>query len=153
MLYIFDSNNATELGGAIYATSSHQTEFIFSHQCFISHNSNRHPDNWTTLLTFENNRAKHGHAIFADTATTGICPQGFCNYKNYQKATIVRTCNKLIEENVCIDHRRGQLCGECEDGYTVYNHSENFKCGKCLYGALGILIYFFAELISHYCSC
>ena len=33
---------------------------------------------------------------------------------------------------MCIKHRRGQLCGECEEGYAVYLfHSENFLCGKC----------------------
>ena len=62
-----DSNIASELGGAIYATLPHQTEFVFSHQCFISYKSNAPPHNWTKLLTFENNRAKHGHAVFADS--------------------------------------------------------------------------------------
>ena len=33
----FDSNIASELGGAGYATSPHQAEFIFSHKCFISY--------------------------------------------------------------------------------------------------------------------
>ena len=63
----FNSNRATELGGAVYATSPHQTEFIYSHKCFISHVSGSHPDNWTTLLIFENNTAKYGHAIYADS--------------------------------------------------------------------------------------
>lgn len=46
----------------------------------------------------------------------------------------------------CI-YRRGQLCGECEEGYAAYYHSENFQCGKCDHGAIGLLIYVVAELI------
>ena len=64
---VFDSNHASELGGAIYATSSHQLEFIFSHKCFISHVSGSHPNNWTTSLIFTDNTAIYGHAIFTDS--------------------------------------------------------------------------------------
>ena len=64
---IFDSNHASQLGGAVYATISHQTEFIFSNQCFISHNHSQHPENWTTLLTFKNNKALCGNDIFTDS--------------------------------------------------------------------------------------
>ena len=48
----FDSNYANELGGAVYATSPHQAEFIFSHKCFFSHKYSTNPDNWNTSLTF-----------------------------------------------------------------------------------------------------
>ena len=44
---------------------------------------------------------------------------------------------------MCVPHRRGQLCGECEDGYT---HSENFKCGKCSHS--GLLLYLIAEFMA-----
>ena len=64
---IFDSNHASELGGALYATSPHQTEFIFSHKCFISYISSAHPNDWNTLLNFTNNTARYGHAIFTDS--------------------------------------------------------------------------------------
>ena len=63
----FDSNHASELGGAIYATSPHQTDFIFSHTCFISYSFNAHPDRWNTSLTFTNNTARYGHAIYTDS--------------------------------------------------------------------------------------
>ena len=321
---IFDSNHASQLGGAVYATSTHQTQFIFSHQCFISHYRNVHPENWTTLLIFKNNKARYGNDIFTDSVlpcaravydtvvdvesalrwttfkytenmtiatspasitftlpeeispgekidimsvsvddlgqpissayqvflhiftgtaktnpyisdddhlliygspgtefgltlqsqttrhmsssgngtlgncplglsldkdyntcvcsantadeyllginecnmsafraillngywigcthgskvATGSCPKGYC--KNNDHQLVPRTCSDFNIESMCIDHRGGQLCGECEEGYTVYYHSENFKCGQCSYGALGILIYIFAELV------
>ena len=39
-----------------------------------------------------------------------------------------------------------KLCGECEDGFSAYFHSEKFSCGDC-HGALGILFYIVAELL------
>ena len=326
----FESNSATELGGAIYATSSHQTEFIYSHKCFISYHTLTHPDDWMSSLTFVNNTAEYGTAIFADsllqcakhvgdiitnvsealqwntfdynpqfetytiatspatinftlppvvapgerinihpvsvddlqqpmlavyqahlksdsdddvnantyisddyiqisgkpntsftltlqtigtrhvsstrpsmlgncplgftlrnnkcicsastgdnqlvgipacnttsfdvflhtgywagcieddTLVTAFCPTGYCSYHNAIAGlvTIPKSCQKIDKSNVCISHRKGQLCGECEDGYTVLYHSENFKCGRCSYGAaVGLLIYIVAELI------
>ena len=327
---LFESNHASELGGAVYATSTHQTEFLFSHKCFISTRYYSHPDNWTTLLTFINNTAWYGDAIYTDSlfpcaksvfdittnvtsalrwkpfkyyppikqytiatspaaikfmlpldiapgervvihsvatddldqliptayqvfldnivgeATTnpyiaddgylqirgkpgteftltlqtqntrhvslsqfgrlgdcplgftlkndscvcsagttdkhvlGItecdmsefrailrtgywvgctdtddiitsyCPSGYCSYQNSSATlnfAISKSCQEMNETNLCTQHRHGQLCGECEEGYTVYYHSENFKCGACPYGAVGLLIYVFAELI------
>ena len=64
---LFDSNYASELGGAVYATSPHQTEVIFSQKCFISTQYYSLPDNWTTSLTFINNTAKFGYAIYTDS--------------------------------------------------------------------------------------
>ena len=327
---VFDSNHAIELGGAMYATSSHQTEFIFSRKCFISTQNYSHPVNWTTSLIFINNTARYGDAIYTDSllpcakhvfdittdvnstlrwkpfkyyppikpytiatspaainftlpldiapgetvnihsvatddlnqpiptayqvfldnvvgeATTnpyiadegylqirgepgteftltlqtqntrhvslsqfgrlgdcplgftlkndscvcsasttdkhflGItecdmsefrailqigywvgctdtddiitsyCPPGYCNYQNSSGTLILvisKSCQEMNETNFCTQHRHGQLCGECEEGYSVYYHSENFKCGACPYGAVGLLIYIFAELI------
>ena len=79
---------------------------------------------------------------------TGICPFSYCNYNNDGSSTILipRTCDDLLKSSVCSEHRRGQLCGECEEGYSAYFHSEKFSCGECRYGALGLLIYIVAEL-------
>ena len=326
---IFDSNSATELGGAVYVTSSHQSELILSHMCFISHHSIINPDQWDIVLNFTNNIAKYGYAIYTDsllpcakvigdvltdvsaalrwkalkyipdveantiatspatinftlpvqivpgervnihpmpmddlnqhiptayhvfldfdsgdaktnsyiaddgylqisgkpgteftltiqtqntrhvfssqTSRLGKCPLGFtlendvcicsartsskrlvgvpeCNTSNFkaflhigywvgctdtdeivtsycprgyckyhsdsagQNTVVPKSCEGQNETKLCIQHRRGQLCGECEDGYTVFYHSENFKCGQCPYGAVGLLIYLIAEL-------
>ena len=58
---MFDSNVARDLGGAVYATSSHQAEFIFSHKCFISFRDSLHPDDWNTTFYFTNNKAPLGY--------------------------------------------------------------------------------------------
>ena len=64
---VFDSNVARDLGGAVYATSSHQAEFIFSHKCFISFRDSLHPDDWNTTLYFTNNKALLGYDIYTDS--------------------------------------------------------------------------------------
>ena len=309
----FDSNIATELGGAVYTTSSYY-EFSSSHKCFISHYPYELPENWTAILTFSNNTANYGHAIYADSlltckenwelsnypqniepniiatspasinfslpseispgekidiklvsldeleqptrtayqvfmdivngtantnpyisdddyleisgqpgtvfnikiqtlstrrvsfsrsarlgncpigftlvkgvcvcssvtvdkqligieqcnvsyfralllvgswigcsgadgdVATGYCPLKYCNFNDRQNFLVPKTCEELVLENMCFEHRRGQLCGECEEGYSVYYHSDIYLCGKCSYGALGMLIYLAAEL-------
>ena len=325
----FNFNYASELGGAIYATSPHQIEFIYSHKCFISISSPSfiHPDEWNASLTFSHNKAKYGYAIYSDsllpcakhvgdtvtnvsealqwnnikyipdlemytiatspstidftlpaelapgervyinpqsrddlnqiiptvyqmfleresgnssttlyisdgfiqingkpqtnftltlqtigtrhvastrygrlgkcpfgytlendkcvcsastsdkklvgitgcnttsfevflqtgywagcsndeTFMTSHCPIGYCDYQSVSASQIAisKSCGTLDAE-LCTSHRRGLLCGECEEGYTVLYHSENYKCAKCPYGAVGLLIYIFAELI------
>ena len=61
---IFESNNASERGGAVYA---HQPAFILSHRCFISHHPSIDPNKWNSSLTFSNNKARYGDAIFTDS--------------------------------------------------------------------------------------
>ena len=60
---------------------------------------------------------------------------------------VPKTCELTNDWKLCVEHRTGQLCGECEQGYTVHHHSFNFLCKKCRYGAAGLVIYIFAELI------
>ena len=84
-----------------------------------------------------------------DEIVTSYCPRGYCEYHSDsagQNIVVPKSCEGQNETKLCIQHRRGQLCGECEDGYTVFYHSENFKCGQCPYGAVGLLIYLIAEL-------
>ena len=64
---LFDSNHASERGGAVYAISHFQTDFIFPHDCFISYEAILHPDVWNTSLAFINNTAMYGYAIYADS--------------------------------------------------------------------------------------
>ena len=80
------------------------------------------------------------------TVVTGYCPLGYCKYENITlwHVQVPRSCKRL-QQNFCIKHRRGDLCGMCEEGYTAYYHSDNI-CGKCTYGAAGVSIYIFAEL-------
>ena len=64
---VFESNNASELGGAVYATSPHQTEFIFSHKCFFSYLYIPNPNDWNTSLIFAGNTAKYGFDVYTDS--------------------------------------------------------------------------------------
>ena len=328
---IFESNYASERGGAVYATSPHQPEFIFSHRCFISHHSGIDPSKWNSSLTFSNNEARYGDAIFTDsllqcakhignvvtdvktalrwepfkyipgieeytiatspasinftlpveitpgerinlhlislddldqniptayqvildihvgratTSTsyisddgylqlsgtpgteftitlqtqntrhisfsrdsklghcplgltlknevcvcsastsdkrlvgitecnmsnfraflqigywvgctrdgeiaTSYCPLGYCNYQSAsdtQRIDVCKSCDDMNVQRLCTSQRKGQLCGECEEGSAVFYHSENFKCDHCLYGAFGLLFYVISELV------
>ena len=84
-----------------------------------------------------------------NTLVTAYCPTGYCSYQSAVAGLVAipRTCQQVDQHSVCVAHRRGQLCGECEDGYTVFYHSRNFRCDKCPYGAVGLLVYVVAELI------
>ena len=66
---VFDSNHASELGGAVYATFPHQTGFIKPRKCFISfeHDSSTNAVKLNATLKFTNNHARYGRAIFADS--------------------------------------------------------------------------------------
>ena len=328
---IFESNNASERGGAVYATSPHQPAFILSHRCFISHHSSIDPNKWNSSLTFSNNKAKYGDAIFTDsllqcakhignvvtdvktalrwepfkyipgieeytiatspasiyftlpveitpgervnihlislddlnqtiptayqvfleihvgratTSTsyisddgylqlsgtpgteftitlqtqntrhisfsrdsklghcplgltlknelcvcsastsykrlvgitecnmsnfraflqigywvgctrdgeiaTSYCPPGYCDYKNIsatQKIDVPKSCDDMNKQRLCTSQRKGQLCGECEEGSAVLYHSRNFMCDHCPYGTVGLLFYVISELV------
>ena len=82
---------------------------------------------------------------------TSYCPPHYCNYhdmSSHHGREVPRSCDSLEESRLqCIEHRRGRACGECEDGYSVYFHSEHFDCGRCPYGALGLLFYALSELV------
>ena len=80
---------------------------------------------------------------------TSYCPSGYCNSEavSMGHVEVPKTCELTNDWKLCVKHRTGQLCGECEQGYTVYHHSYNFLCKKCRYGAAGLVIYIFAELI------
>ena len=80
------------------------------------------------------------------TIQTGPCLPSLCNYERPLISAIPRTCEELKETSICVKHRKGRLCGECEDGYSVYLNSK-LTCGECPYGALGLLAYFAAEVI------
>ena len=83
-----------------------------------------------------------------NTIVTGVCPLGFCKTQKSLFVPIPRTCDHLMNTSIlCAEHRKGVLCGECEDGYSPYTHSEQLHCGKCPYGALGILAYFASEIV------
>lgn len=83
---------------------------------------------------------------------TAECPRPYCSYPNAETGLTVlpRTCQDIDKYSVCTANRRGELCGKCKGGYTVFYHSESFKCEKCRDGHLGLLKYFAAEVIPLY---
>ena len=50
----------------------------------------------------------------------GFCQPGYCNsdYKSIINNQTVST--DLTSTSVCVEHRTGQLCGQCVAGYSVY---------------------------------
>ena len=84
-----------------------------------------------------------------DTVVTAECPIGYCNRaKDIADTTVLsRSCLDIAKQDICSGNRRGQLCGECMDGYSVFYHSQDFKCDKCSDGALGLLVYLASEVI------
>ena len=86
------------------------------------------------------------------TLATGQCPLGYCSYtsgKNQSEKIILLpgNCNALGESMCKDNNRQGWLCGECIDGYSVYFHSDRFKCGNCSHPELGIPFYILSELL------
>ena len=80
-----------------------------------------------------------------------VPPPGYCNYQDVTSSLsfqIFRSCDLENESKLCIQNRKGLICGQCEEGYSVFYHSENFNCGRCPYGAIGLLIYVINELLS-----
>ncbi|XP_019859466.1 PREDICTED: uncharacterized protein LOC109587684 [Amphimedon queenslandica] len=83
------------------------------------------------------------------TLFTAQCPLGYCDYKdvtNNGLITLPSTCDDL-EDNLCNEYRKGQICGECIVNYSVHYHSTRFICGECQNDYLGILYYALSELL------
>ena len=82
-----------------------------------------------------------------DVLMTAQCPIGFCN-TNGKSFYLRKDCDDL-EQHMCADNRQGRLCGECKQNYSVYYHSQRFKCGECTspYSSLGWLFYILSEIV------
>ena len=75
---------------------------------------------------------------------TGYCPPDYCDYHNassIKKIAAPTSCAEVDSRRLCTAHRKGPVCGEYEEGYSVLFHSESFGCDKCSYGAIGLLFY------------
>ena len=62
----FESNHASELGGAIYTVAPFLNAFISSEMCFISHHSGNYSDQQQPLVSFTNNTARYGYSIYTE---------------------------------------------------------------------------------------
>ena len=78
---------------------------------------------------------------------TAQCPPGFCTQETNGTLLLAHTCEG-VEQQLCGSrNRRGTLCGECKENYTVYYHSSRYKCGECKHPELGLLFYALSELL------
>lgn len=86
-----------------------------------------------------------------DNPVTAECPSTHCSYPNAEAGLTLlpRTCQDIEKQCVCAANRRGLLCGKCKEGYTVFYHSESFRCEKCL-DNFGLLKYFASEVMPLY---
>ena len=85
-----------------------------------------------------------------DSLLTAVCPSGYCRQDedaSYPFYVLPKTCQRL-EEYICGPrNRKGRLCGECADNYTVFFHSEHYNCEVCKHSYLGWLFYILSELL------
>ena len=88
--------------------------------------------------------------ITNDTLLTAACPAGYCRFDDDTSNPfyiLPQTCQGL-EDYLCGPrHRKGRLCGECANNYTVFFHSEQYNCKECKFGYLGWLFYILSELL------
>ena len=81
---------------------------------------------------------------------TGICPQKFC-YGGQEISPLhtlpSNASYEELDEFVCGPNRRGLLCGECAEGYTVFYHSLHFKCRQSRLCHIGFLFYVLSEIL------
>ena len=78
---------------------------------------------------------------------TAQCPLGFCTQETNETLLLPHTCEGLEQQLCGSRNRRGTLCGECKENYTVHYHSSRYKCGECKHPELGLLFYALSELL------
>ena len=86
-----------------------------------------------------------------DGLYTAPCPLGFCTYENKSIESLYllpeTASNISLTELMCGKYRKGILCGECRNNYSVHYHSQHYKCGEIKNCRLSLLFYFLSEII------
>jgi predicted outer membrane repeat protein len=87
-----------------------------------------------------------------DTLFTAYCPLNFCSYNeskdlSYFYLLPAEPNRTTLSKFVCSTYRTGWLCGSCIDGYSVYFHSPNYRCGPNINCKLGLLLYLLSEIV------
>ena len=86
-----------------------------------------------------------------DNLYTAPCPLGFCNDKENSNNSLLplpsNASDTALTDLICGKHRMGKLCGECRNGFSVYYHSQNYKCGDSKHCNIGLLFYFLSEIV------
>lgn len=84
------------------------------------------------------------------TLLTATCPAGYCRYDDDISNPLYilpKSCQELDEYLCGPRQRKGRLCGECANNYTVFFHSEQYNCRECRLHYLGWLFYILSELL------
>ena len=99
---------------------------------------------------------RHGYWIgYTESETAkhllyGYCPDTYCfnglHNERYHNLT-TEASNNLLDKIVCGESRIGIICGECRENYSVYYHSQHFKCGANNLCEIGWLLYILSELL------
>ena len=98
------------------------------------------------------------HAIYRGDYYVGYIPSESTDHNDLYFAPCVsplcRNDNHHLPETrahltrlICAQHRQGVMCGECQDNFTTFYHSRNFKCGPILQCHLGFLFYVLSEIL------
>ena len=93
-----------------------------------------------------------GESESQHTLFTAYCPLKFCSY-NESNAPLYfyllppEANRTKLSKYICSIYRTGWLCGSCIDGYSVYFHSPNYKCGPDTKCKLGPLLYILSEIV------
>ena len=90
-----------------------------------------------------------------DTLYTSECLPELCTYENQHTRNgqyllpNTFTSKEELESIVCGDSRRGTLCSNCSEGFTLLYHSRNYECrNKSLVNcSYGIPLYIVSELL------
>ena len=82
---------------------------------------------------------------YQNTLYTALCPYEFCirmgqDYSLPNSSTALSTF-------ICRSGRKGVLCGQCDEGQSMYYHSIRLRCGDNYTCPFGILLYIVSELI------
>ena len=82
------------------------------------------------------------------TIITADCPSGYCSYQNQSDGLYLIESDCLqLDRMSCANNRKGRLCGDCLDNYSVNLHSTNFVCSKCTHFEYGIVFFILSELL------
>lgn len=77
---------------------------------------------------------------------TAVCPEGYCTFAKYKYDTLLPHKRTDLDLFQCQkQHRTGDICGECMNGYSI---SAQSNCVKCSHGILmGIILFLTYECL------
>ena len=77
---------------------------------------------------------------------TAVCPQGYCTFPKLKYRSLLPSKRSDLDAFQCQkQHRTGEICGECMDGYSI---SGQANCVKCTHGTWkGLLLFLAYECI------